>query len=161
MDKKIYMSIMAALATAVAVWLFAFLIAPFVKSLAWALVIGIATIPHHERLANRFPRRPNHAAGIMVLAITLCLILPVAALIVMIAQNATELYSESEKLIKAVTNTLPDAISNFPLGGKIIAWADQFGIDLPGYAAKIASSTSQFLVIPRSTTLRTLRIGAL
>ena len=137
---------MAALATAVAVWLLALLIAPFLKPLAWALVIGIATIPHHDRLANRFPRRPSRAAGIMVLVITLCLILPVAALIVMIAQNATEWYAESEKLIRAVTNTLPGAISNYPLGGKVIAWADQLGIDLTGYAAKIASSASQLLL---------------
>ena len=59
MDKKIYLSIVAALATAAAVWLFALLAAPIAKSLAWALIIGIATLPHHDRLARIFPGPPT------------------------------------------------------------------------------------------------------
>ena len=51
---------MAALATAVAVWLLAQLAAPISKPLVWALIIGIATLPHHGRLARKFP---DHPAG--------------------------------------------------------------------------------------------------
>jgi CBS-domain-containing membrane protein len=71
MDKKIYLSIMAALAAAAAVWLFALLLAPIAKPLAWALIIGIATLPHHDRLVRKFPHHPNRSAGLMVLAISL------------------------------------------------------------------------------------------
>src|SRR5450759_3771300 len=92
LDKKIYLSIMAALGTAAAVWLFALLAAPIAKPLAWALIIGIATLPHHDRLARRFPNHPDRAAGLMVLAITVCFILPIAALIVTVAENASDWY---------------------------------------------------------------------
>src|ERR1035437_8535508 len=98
LDKKIYLSIMAALATAAAVWLFALLAAPIANPLAWALIIGIATFPHHDWLARKFPGHPNRSAGLMVLAITLCFILPVSALIVMVAQNAADWYKEVERL---------------------------------------------------------------
>ena len=84
MDKKLYLSIMAALATAAAVWLFALLAAPLAKPLAWALIIGIATLPYHDRLVRKFPDHPDRSAGLMVLAITVCFILPVVALIVMV-----------------------------------------------------------------------------
>lgn len=40
MDKKIFLSIMAALATAGAIRLFVLLTAPIAKPLAWALIIG-------------------------------------------------------------------------------------------------------------------------
>src|SRR5512136_2715847 len=103
MDKKIYMSIIAALATVGAVWIVALLAAPFAKPLAWALIIGIATIPHHDRLAGIFPQHPNRAAGVMVLAITVCFILPVVFLIVTVVQNATDWYKEVERLVLAFT----------------------------------------------------------
>lgn len=156
MDKKIYMSIMAALATAGAVWLFALLSAPFAKPLAWALIIGIATIPHHDRLARFFPKRPNRSAGLMVLIIALCIILPVAALIVLIAQNATDWYSESEQLVLAITKSAPDTLSNFPLGSKIIKMGEKLGIDFAGYAAKFATSATQFLLNAATNTAKNL-----
>ena len=90
MDKKTYFSIMAALATAVAIWLLALLAAPIAKPLALALIIGIATLPHHDRLARRFPGHPDCSAGLMVFAITICFILPVACLIFMVVQNAAD-----------------------------------------------------------------------
>ena len=63
------MSIMAALATAAVLWLLALLVTPYVKPLAWALVIGIATVPHYDRLTRIFSNHPNRSAGIMVLII--------------------------------------------------------------------------------------------
>ena len=146
MDRKIYLSIMAALATVAALWLLAFFVAPFGKSLAWSLIIGIATIPHYERLARRLPRHPNCSAGIMVLVITLCIMLPVAAPFVMIAQNATEWYSESERLVMVFTQSWSSTLTHLPLGGKLIALATRLGVDLTGYAAQFATNASKFLL---------------
>jgi len=146
MDKKMYLSIIAACATAAAVWLFALLVAPIAKPLAWSLIIGIATHPHHERLVRKFPDHPNRAAGVMVLIITVCFILPVAALIAMVVQNAAEWYVEAEQLVLAFTSNGAAAISNFPFVHKLILMGDRFGIDLYAIGAKLASGASTYLL---------------
>lgn len=146
MDKKIYLSIMAALATAVALWLLALLVAPFAKALAWSLIIGIATIPNYERLSHRLPRYPNCSAGIMVVVITLCIMLPIAAPLVMIAQNATEWYSESERLVMVFTQSLSSTLTHLPLGSKLITLGTKIGVDLTSDAAQLATHASKFLL---------------
>jgi predicted PurR-regulated permease PerM len=147
---------MAALATVAALWLLAFFVAPFGKSLAWSLIIGIATIPHYERLARRLPRHPNCSAGIMVLVITLCIMLPVAAPFVMIAQNATEWYSESERLVLVFTQSVSSFLSHLPLGDKLIALGTKLGIDLTSYPAQYAANASQFLLDVATSTAKNL-----
>lgn len=146
MDKKIYLSIMAAFATAAAVWQFALLAAPIAKPLAWALIIGIATLPHHDRLARKFPGHPDRAAGLMVLATTVCFILPVAAMIVMIAQNAADWYMEGERLVLAFKITGAGTLSRFPFASDIIVHLERFGIDLSGTGAKLAAGVSGYLL---------------
>ncbi len=146
MDSKIYLSIMAALATAAAVWLFALLAAPIAKPLAWALIIGIATLPHHDRLAAKFPGHPARSAGLMVLAITICIILPVAALIIRVVQNAANWYSEAEQLVLAFSRTGAGTLSHFPFAKEIIAMGDRFNIDLSGFGEKMAAGASGYLL---------------
>jgi len=156
MDKKTYLSIMAALATAVAVWLFALLAAPIAKPLAWALIIGIATLPHHERLARKFPDHPGRSAGLMVLAITVCFILPVAALIVMVAQNAADWYEEGERLVLAFTTTGSGTLSHLPFASKIITLGERFNIDLSGFGAKLAAGASEYILEVTTNTAKNL-----
>jgi len=146
MDKRIYLSIMAALATVTVLGLLAFFVAPFARSLAWSLIIGIATIPHYDKLSRRLPRHPNCSAGVMVLAITLCIILPVAALLVTIAQNATDWYNESERLVLVFTQSWSSTFTHLPLGSKLIALGTKIGIDLTSYAGLFAANASKFLL---------------
>jgi predicted PurR-regulated permease PerM len=146
MDKKIYLSIIAALATAAAFVLFALLAAPIAKPLAWALIIGIATLPHHDRVARKFPGHPDRAAGLMVLAITVCFILPVAALVAMVVQNAADWYSEGERLALAFKTTGAATLSHFPFVSWIIALGERFGLDLAGVGAKLAAGTSGYIL---------------
>ena len=146
MDKKIYLSIIAALASAAAAVLLALLAAPIAKPLAWALIIGIATLPHHDRLARKFPGHPDRAAGLMVLAITVCFILPVAALIVMVIQNAAEWYSEGERLVLAFKTTGAAALSHFSFVSGIAALGDRFGIDFAGAGARLAAGASGYIL---------------
>lgn len=147
---------MAALATATAAWLFALLAAPIAKPLAWALIIGIATTPHHDRLARMFPGHPGRSAGLMVLAITVCFILPVAGLIVTIAQNAADWYKEGERLVLAFTATGAGTLSHFPFAGKIISMGERFGIDLSGFGAKLAAGASGYLLDAATNTAKNL-----
>jgi predicted PurR-regulated permease PerM len=156
MDKKIYLSIMAALATVAVLCLLALFVAPFAKSLAWSLIIGIATIPHYERLSHRLPRHPNCSAGIMVVVITLCILLPVAAPLVMIAQNATDWYRESERLVLVFTQSLSSFFSHLPLGGKLIALGTKLGVDLTSYPAQFAANASKFLLDVATSTAKNL-----
>lgn len=156
MDKKIYLSILAAIATAGAVWLFALLAAPIAKPLAWALIIGIATLPHHDRLARRFPGSPDRSAGVMTLAITVCFILPVAALLIMVAENAADWYAEGKRLVLAFSTTGAGTLSHFPFAQKIITLGEQFNIDLSGLGAKLADGASGYLLNLTTNTARNL-----
>ena len=146
MNKQTYLSIIAALATAVAVWLFALLAAPLARPLAWALIIGIATLPHHDRLARRFPGHPQRSAGLMVVAITVCFILPLAALVVMVAQNAADWYAEGEQLVQAFMPTGAGSQSQFSFASDMLDLGKRFGIDLSGVGAKLAAGVYEYLL---------------
>lgn len=144
MDVKVYLSIMAALATAAAIWLFALFAAPIAKPLAWALIIGIATLPHHDQLVRKFPDHPDRAAGLMVLAVTVCFILPVTALIIMVVENAANWYTEVERLVVAFTST--GTHGSYPFAREIISWGARFNMDLSGAGAKLAAGASRYLL---------------
>jgi predicted PurR-regulated permease PerM len=145
MDKKIFRSICAALALTTALWLCAVLATPIAKPLAWALIIGIATLPHHARLARKFPAHPDRTAGIMVFVITICFILPVAALIIVVAENATEWYTEGERLVLAFKSTGSSTLSHFPFVREIITLGERFDIDVAGFGAKLADGASVYI----------------
>jgi len=146
MDKKVYLGILAALITATAAGLFAYMCAPIAKPLAWALIIGIATLPHHNRLAARFPLHPGRAAGLMVLAIMVCLVLPMAAFVATVAANATDWYQQVEQLVLAVTRTGASTLSHLPLVDRLTSLGDKLGLDLAGMGGKFAVVSSGFLL---------------
>ena len=146
MDRKTYLSIMAARATAAAVWLLALLAAPIAKPLAWALIIGIATLPHHDRLARRFPGHADRSAGLMVLAVSVCFILPVATLTFMVVQTAANWYMEVERLVLAFATTGAGTLSRFPFASEIAIHIKRFGLDLAGVGAKLAGGASGYLL---------------
>ena len=129
MDKKTYLSTLAALATVIAIGLLVLLAVPIIEPVAWALIIGIATMPHFHRLLKRFPNRPGRAAGLMVLAVTVCFILPTAALVMTAAVNAPEWYRQVEQLVATIMSLI-----------------DSFGIDLAGIGGKIAAGSSSFIL---------------
>lgn len=137
---------MAALFTTAVIGLFALLAAPIAKPLAWALIIGISTLPYHGRLARAFPGHPGRTAGLMVLAVTVCFILPVATTIGMVANNAAEWYSEAERLVQAFTSTGAGTLEHFPFAGKIVALGERFGMELSGFGSKLIAGASGYLL---------------
>ena len=146
MDRKIYLSILAALASGALGWILLLFVAPFAKPLAWALIIGIATHPHYERIARRFPGHPDRSASLMVLIITLCIILPTTALIFSLAQNAADLYYQGQQLFQSVSSTGTSALRKIPFADRIIDLSDRYGFDLASHAADAASAASGYLL---------------
>jgi predicted PurR-regulated permease PerM len=146
MDKKIYLSVLAALVSLLAIGLFALLAAPVAEPFAWALIIGIATMPHNDRLVRRFPEHPGRAAGLMVLAVTVCFILPLAAFIATIVVNASDWYKQVEQLVQVFTRTGATTLSHLPLVNKVTVLTEKFGIDLAGLGGKLAATSSGFLL---------------
>lgn len=146
MDRKLYLSILAALGTAAAIVLFCLLAAPVAKPLAWAVIIGISTMPHYNRVLKRFPAHPGRSAGIMVFIITICFIAPTTALVLTVATNATEWYSQVEQFVVSIGKTGADSFSHIPLVGKIISLGQRFGIDLAGIGGRLAETGSDIIL---------------
>jgi predicted PurR-regulated permease PerM len=146
MDKKVYLGVFAALGTVAAIGLFLAFAAPVAKPFAWALIIGIATMPHHNRLLKRFPNKPGRSAGLMVLAVFICFILPTAALVMTATVNATEWYKEVEQVVTSISKSGFGTISQFPLVGKVLAMGQRLGIDFAGIGGKIAAGGSALMV---------------
>jgi predicted PurR-regulated permease PerM len=82
----------------------------------------------------------------MVFAITVCFILPVAGVIIIVAENAVDWYTEGARLIMAFTATGAGTLSHFPFAGKIIALGERFNIDLAGLGARLAEGASGYLL---------------
>ncbi len=145
LDSKTYLGIIAALATAVAIWLIALLVAPIARPLAWALIIGISTLPLHDRLSCRFPRHPNRSAGLMILAITVCLILPIIGLIMLIVENALEWYGEGVRLFMLFSSTGVDSIKQLPFIGTLITLSDRININPANLMVKLSNNVYGYL----------------
>src|SRR6266511_1432957 len=120
MDTRTYLSILAAFATLAGACLIGALAFPLLKPIAWALIIGISTIPHHKKILNRIPNHPNTSALLMVLMVTLCLIVPATALIITIATNATDWLKESEQLVQSLSNGHKASLSDVPLLHRVV-----------------------------------------
>jgi predicted PurR-regulated permease PerM len=156
MDNKIYVSVLAATATVMMCWFCAQLAAPIAKPLAWALIIGIATLPHHDRMSRKFPGSPNLTAALMVLVITVCFIIPAAAVIAMVAQNAGDWYLEGERLVVAFRATGAATLTHVPLVHKLLAMGDRLGIDVAGLGTTLADAGSGYLISVTSHAARNI-----
>jgi predicted PurR-regulated permease PerM len=143
---NVYLGIMTALVTVAAAALIGVLAAPIAKPMVWALIIGIATMPHYRKLHGAMPRRPNGAAGLMVLVMTLFIVLPLTTLGVVIAQNARDWYQEIERLTQSMGSGEKTAFQQVPVLNKLFVYIEKFGVDITSHVAKLASGASRYLV---------------
>lgn len=146
MDRKIYLSVVAALATVGAFVLFALLATPVIKPLGWALIIGIATMPHFNRLLRRSPAHPGRCAGLMVFAVAVGFVLPLTALVVTAAVHAPDWYRQAAQLVGTITKTGGATLSQFPYLQKVMSLVDRLGIDVAGIGGKIAAGGSGLIL---------------
>src|SRR6185369_2099515 len=141
-----YLSIMSAVLTVVALVAVGILAAPFARALAWALIVGIATIPHYRRLQALMPRHGNYCAGLMVVIVILFMVLPLTLLVMVIAQSSDQWSRELELLTRSVGTGPKSMISRVPFLHRLSPYLTRFGIDLKVELAKLASAVSRYLV---------------
>jgi predicted PurR-regulated permease PerM len=77
------------------------ILAPFLDTLGWAGVIGIATYPLYRRLRNRLPGRSTVAASIMTPLVVLILVVPFVLFIFVLGGEVSQVYQYLEKLTAA------------------------------------------------------------
>lgn len=156
MKEEIFTSTLAALAAGATMVLLVLLALPIAKPLALALIIGVSTMPHYHRLLRRIPSRPNLAASLMVTIVTVCVILPFAALVFLVAGNANDWYQQAVRLAQEFGTSGTSFLSRFPFAGKLFALGHRFGVDVSGYAAKFAAQASSFILNSAADVARNL-----
>ncbi len=74
-------------------WVLFKILQPFFTSIAWAMIIGIITMPLYRRLHALLKQRTGRAATVMTLAVTLVFVLPAISLLTVLAQEVAQVYT--------------------------------------------------------------------
>ncbi len=119
------------------VWCF-LIVAPFVETVIWGVIIAIAVQKPFETLANALGGRPRLAAGILVLAALLVLIIPTVALTANIVETATDLSGDLQDGQVKVPPP-PDKVAEWPIiGDRVYALWGKASVNLDAALAQIA-----------------------
>ncbi|MGI8784268.1 MAG: AI-2E family transporter [Acidobacteriota bacterium] len=86
-------------------YLFARVLEPFFTPLVFAVILATLFFRTYEKLSKRMGRRPNAAAAVMCLGITLVIILPLVALLIIVSQQIVDTY---QNLQGGMQGTLAD-----------------------------------------------------
>jgi len=88
--------------------------APFLTSLGWAIIIGIATFPLYRRLRSRLGGNDTKAALVMMLGVVLTIIVPLSGLIYLLSREIPATYAIFERLAAGGGRDLLAGIMNHP-----------------------------------------------
>jgi len=91
------------------------IMAPFMTSLGWALIIGIATFPLYRRLRSRLGGNDTKAALVMMLGVVLTIIVPLSGLIYLLSLEIPATYTVLERLASGGARDLLTGIVNHPV----------------------------------------------
>ncbi len=126
-------------------WIAWQILSPFLVPLAWAGVIAFATYGPYRRLCVKL-RREGVAAGLMVLLVMLCMVLPAAVMAFWLGQEALDLYRFVEGALqgKGVAGTIA---SSRTVARLLQFWQEQIapiagGIDLTGPLADLGKAVA-------------------
>jgi len=90
------------------------IMAPFLTSLGWALIIGIATFPLYRRLRTRLGGNDTKAALVMMLGVVLTIIVPLSGLIYLLSKEIPATYAIFERLAAGGGRDLLTGIMTHP-----------------------------------------------
>ena len=90
------------------------IMAPFMTSLGWALVIGIASFPLYRRLRSRLGGNDTKAALVMMLGVVLTIIVPLSGLIYLLSREIPATYAIIERLAAGGGRDFLAGIMNHP-----------------------------------------------
>lgn len=122
MDRKIFLTLATFALLLSALYLVFSIIAPFLRALAWAAVIGIMTFPLYRRLRARLHGRNLLAASIMTPAVTLTLVLPMMVLIFFLTLEVAEIHRLLANGSMAGTPDIATRLKGLPVVAPLLEW---------------------------------------
>lgn len=122
MDRRVFFALAVFAILLFHLWLVYSIVAPFLRAMGWAGVIGILTYPLYRRLRSRLGGREILAASVMTPAVVLTLVLPVVGLVVFLTQELTQLFAYLQALPEGEGLTLFDNLRQHPVLGP---WLDR------------------------------------
>lgn len=132
MDRKVFFALVAFAALLGYLYLVFAILGPFLRSLAWAIIIGLATFPLYRRLRNRLGHRHLLSAAFMTPAVMLVFVLPVVILILMMTQEVVGIYQLLEKEVAESGPLSFDRLQDYPqvreLAERLQPYLEQFGL---------------------------------
>lgn len=90
------------------------IMAPFMTSLGWALIIGIASFPLYRRLRTRLGGNDTKAALVMMVGVVLTIIVPLSGLIYLLSREIPATYDVLERLASGGARDLLTNLMNHP-----------------------------------------------
>jgi predicted PurR-regulated permease PerM len=112
MDRKLFFTLFVALLLGAMLWQLYLIFEPFVNSLLWAGVLVSLSYPVYTRLLAQMPKRPEVAALLMCLGLTLGLVLPFLFLMVLLFQDLSE---GARQLSHSAQNINFDTLRHHPI----------------------------------------------
>ena len=97
MDRRLFFALMNFFFLLGFLYLVYRILAPFLDTLGWAGVIGIATYPLYRRLRNRLSGRSTMAASIMTPLVVVTLVVPFILFIFILGGEVSQVYQYLEK----------------------------------------------------------------
>lgn len=132
MDRKVFFALVAFAALLGYLYLVGTILGPFLRSLAWAIIIGLATFPLYRRLRNRLGHRHLLSAAVMTPAVLLVFVLPVVILVLMMTQEVTGIYKILEREVAEGGPISFDRLQDIPLvrhlAEQLQPYLEQFGL---------------------------------
>ena len=98
MDRRLFFTLMNFFFLLGFLYLVYQILAPFLDTLGWAGVIGIATYPLYRRLRKRLSGRGTVAASIMTPLVVMTLVVPFVFFIFVLGGEVSQVYQKLEKL---------------------------------------------------------------
>ena len=159
MNRDVFSALLAFASLAVYLVLVYWVVSPYMRSLAWAAVIGIVTFPLYRRLHARLHRSDWLSASIMTPLVVLVLIIPVVGLIFFLSQEATRIYQSIGQGMLSGPFTLQH-FENYPLVKSILKdlkpFLEKFDINIKQAMKFAAGEVSSFLISYSTAILRNL-----
>ena len=132
MDRKVFFALVAFAALLGYLYLVFAILGPFLRSLAWAIIIGLATFPLYRRLRNHLGHRHLLSAAVMTPAVMLVFVLPVVLLILMMTQEVTGIYQLLQQEVAEAGPISLDHLQDYPLvrelAERLQPYLEQFGL---------------------------------
>lgn len=156
MDRKIFGSLLAFVALLLYLSAVIAILFPYLTPLLWGTIIGMMTYPLYRKLCSALKERKNLAAALMTPGVMIILVVPLVALIVFLAEQGPEFYSNIEPAIAGRPSGLWNWFKSLPpvyfLLHRIGPYLDWLNVDVQE-TLKLAFQNSMDFLVAFSTAI--------